>query len=133
VRIWFLDWSKRRSDEGISSADDEGRIRIRILDANPEFADSPLDAVRRRHMKVVLSKLKAKIGSEKEKLGSRTVRNILGALSSMFEDAVDSEIITANPCKLKRGSLPKRSDKDPTWRSKAIFTRRELEQIFVDC
>jgi len=37
-----------------------------------------------------------------------------------------------NPCKLKRGSLPMRTDKDVKWRSTAIFTRREIEQIFVD-
>ncbi len=133
VRIWFADWSKRRRAEGLSSAeDDERRIRIHVLQANPEFADMPLDAVRRRHTKALLSKLKAKIGTEKERLGARTVRNIWGALSSMFEDAVDSEVLSANPCKLKRGSLPKRSDKDATWRSTAIFARREIEQIVVD-
>lgn len=133
VQIWFADWSKRRRAEGLSSADDdERRIRIHVLQANPEFADMPLDAVRRRHTKALLSKLKAKIGTEKEKLGARTVRNIWGALSSMFEDAVDSEVLSANPCKLKRGSLPKRSDKDATWRSTAIFARREIEQIVVD-
>jgi len=133
VRIWFSDWSKRRKNEGISSADDdERRIRIHVLQASPEFAEMPLDAVRRRHTKALLSRLKAKIGTEKDKLGARTVRNIWGALSSMFEDAVDSEVISANPCKLKRGSLPKRSDKDATWRSTAIFTRREVEQIVID-
>ena len=132
VRIWFSDWSKRRRNEGISSADDdERRIRIHVLQASPEFAEMPLDAVRRRHTKALLSRLKAKIGTEREKLGARTVRNIWGALSSMFEDAVDSEVISANPCKLKRGSLPKRSDKDATWRSTAIFTRREVEQIVI--
>jgi integrase len=133
VRRWFADWAKRRKDEGISSADDdEARIRIHVLQPNPWFADMTIDEVRRRHAKQILSKLKAKVGTTKDKIGSRTLRNIWAALSSMFEDAVDSEIITANPCKLKRGSLPKRTDKNVKWRSTAIFTRREIEQIFID-
>jgi integrase len=133
VRTWFTEWTKRRTDEGIATADnDEARIRLHVLKPNPWLADMPLDEVRRRHTKSVLSKLKSRIGSDRNQLGSRTVRNIWAAFSSMFEDAVDSEVISANPCKLKRGSLPKRSDKSATWRSTAIFTRREIEQILVD-
>ena len=128
----FADWWKRRLQEGVSSADDdETRIRLHIIEANPAFADTPLDAVRRRHTKAILSKLKSKIGCAKDQLGTRTFRNIWGALSSMFEDAVDTELISANPCKLKRGSLPKRTDKNAAWRSTAIFTKREIEQLLV--
>jgi len=40
VRRWFVDWSKRRKDEGISSADDdEARIRIHALNPSPWFAN----------------------------------------------------------------------------------------------
>ena len=50
----------------------------------------------------------------------------------MFEDAVAEELIESNPCTLGRGELPKKADKDPTWRAQAVFTRDEVEQLFSD-
>jgi integrase len=37
-----------------------------------------------------------------------------------------------NPCVLKRGELPEKLDKDPTWRAKAVFTRDEIVQVITD-
>jgi hypothetical protein len=47
----------------------------------------------------------------------------------MFEDAVADELIASNPCAVKRGGLPAKIDKDPTWRSGAVFTREEVERL----
>ena len=46
----------------------------------------------------------------------------------MFKRAVKEELIVANPVQMERGTLPKKVDKDPTWRSEAIFTREEAER-----
>jgi len=50
----------------------------------------------------------------------------------MFEDAVAEELIESNPCTLKRGELPRKTDKDPTWRAQAVFTREEVERLLSD-
>jgi integrase len=63
------------------------------------------------------------------KLAPRTVRNVYGVLHTMLKDAVVDELIDSNPCTLKRGDLPKKVDKDPTWRANAVFTRGEMEQL----
>lgn len=47
----------------------------------------------------------------------------------MFHDAVVEELIDTNPCVLKRGDLPKKIDKDPTWRPGAVFSREEVERL----
>lgn len=50
----------------------------------------------------------------------------------MFEDMVVDELIEANPIALKRGELPKKKDKGPTWRGQATFTKDELLGLFFD-
>ena len=47
----------------------------------------------------------------------------------MFGDAVADELIASNPYAVKRGELPAKIDKDPTWRSRAVFTREEVERL----
>jgi len=47
----------------------------------------------------------------------------------MFEDAVADVLIASNPYAVKRGELPAKIDKDPTWRSGAVFTREEVERL----
>ena len=46
------------------------------------------------------------------------------ALFHQMRDTTD-----INPCQLKRGELPKKADKDPTWRAGAVFTRGEVELL----
>jgi integrase len=52
-------------------------------------------------------------------------------LHRMFEDAVADELLDSNPCAIKRGELPAKIDKDPTWRSGAVFTREEVERRLI--
>src|SRR5262249_16156808 len=75
---------------------------------------------------------KAKMGQERKHLAPRTVRHVYGVLHRMFEDAVADELIDSNPCAIKRGELPAKIDKDPTWRSGAVFSREELERLISD-
>tara|TARA_R110002096_G_scaffold436100_2_gene667798 strand:- start:50865 stop:51584 length:720 start_codon:yes stop_codon:yes gene_type:complete len=50
----------------------------------------------------------------------------------MFQDAVVDELIDTTPCVLKQHDLPKKIDKDPTFRANATFTRDELVRITTD-
>jgi integrase len=50
----------------------------------------------------------------------------------MFKSAAIEEVIDANPVIFERGVLPKKADKDPTWRHQAIYTRDEIELLISD-
>lgn len=65
-------------------------------------------------------------------IAPRTVRHIFGHLRTLFHEAVTDELIAATPCVLKKGVLPKKIDKDPTWRPRAKFSREEVEQLISD-
>ena len=62
----------------------------------------------------------------------KTVRNVYGVLRTMFHDAQVEELIETSPCVLKRDDLPRKVDKNPTWRPTAIFTREEIQQLIED-
>ncbi len=64
-----------------------------------------------------------------EPLSPRTVRHVYATLRLMLADAVADELIRSNPCALKRGELPKKRDKDRTWRRGAVFAREEVQTI----
>lgn len=65
-------------------------------------------------------------------MAPRTVINAYAVFSRMCRDAVIEEILIATPCVLPRGTLPKKRDKDPTWRAQAIYTRDEVEMLISD-
>jgi integrase len=55
------------------------------------------------------------------------VRHIHGTLRTVLECAVADGILSRNPATGVR--LPKKVDKDRTWRRTAVFTRDEVEMI----
>jgi integrase len=65
-------------------------------------------------------------------LAPRTIRQIVGVVSTMFKRATKEEIVVSNPVIMERGTLPKKVDKDPTWRHEAIYTREEAELLVSD-
>jgi integrase len=65
-------------------------------------------------------------------MAPRTVRHVYGVLHAMFREAVADELIPTNPCVVSPHELPRAVDKDPTWRSGAVFQRSELEQLLTD-
>lgn len=130
VRMCAKQWIEQRRREGHSSVDDdESRLRCHALTV---LGDIVLREVRPRHVQELVQKLKAKVGSDKKHLAPRTVRNVYGVLHAMFECAVADELIDTNPCVLKKNVLPKKIDKNPAWRSGAIFTREEAERMIAD-
>jgi integrase len=125
VRQYSERWSKVRMAQGLGVAfDDRARIRKHAL---PSIGHIEMTVVRPRHIRDLVRSLAAA-----GKLAPRTIRHVYGALHVMFRDAVVDEVITANPCVLKRGDLPKKKDKDPRWRPSAVFTRSEVEQLLID-
>lgn len=127
VRLYAAQWIKGRRDRGVESVDlDEARLKKHAL---PVIGSLAMSDVRPRHLRELVHALKAKVGPDKDDLAPRTVRHIFGSLHTMFADAVVDELISVNPCVLKRDDLPKKIDKDPMWRAGAIFTRDEVETL----
>ena len=129
-------WLDAREKQGISTArDDRSRLTKHVL---PRIGDLPLGEVRPGQIKKLVQELRTKPvrlhprKKETGKLAPRTVRNIYGVLRTMMADAVGDELIDSNPCQLRRKDLPKKVDKDPTWRATAVFTRREVEVLISD-
>ena len=65
-------------------------------------------------------------------LANKTVRNIYGTLHRLFEEAVAYEVLDKTPCRLIRSDLPKKLDRDPSWREGAVFSRDEAISLLFD-
>jgi integrase len=118
-------WIKERRDRGLTCAgEDEGRMKHHVLAV---FGHRRLDDIRPRDIRQFVREMQAE-----NKLAPRTIRNIYGMLHTLFRDAVVEELIQTNPCIVKHGELPEKIDKEPTWRSTAVFMRDEVEQLISD-
>lgn len=125
----YLDgWLDGRESEGVASTKDD---RTRLKHAAP-IRDVLLDELTPDHFRDLVRELKARIGPAKNQFGSRTVRHVYFLLRQAMNDAVADRLIPANPCVLKKKEVPKKRDKDPAWRTTAIYTRREVEQLISD-
>lgn len=123
-------WIAERRARGVGSVDhDEVRIERYIT---PRLGSMKVADVRPRHVRDLVRELGLRCGSADDQLAPRTVRHIYATLRTMFNDATADEVVAATPCVLKRGDLPKKIDKDPTWRAQAAFTREEVEQLISD-
>lgn len=118
-------WLAEREKRGLRSvADDRGRIRNHVL---PAIGDMKLEDVRPKHIRDFVRELRRKTD-----LAPRTIRNTFGIAHAMFQDAVVEELIPGNPCVLKKGELPGKTDKDPEWRNEATFTIAEVVMLVSD-
>lgn len=123
-------WLKERPAKGIATSKDEtSRMRLHVW---PVLGDVLLKELRPRHIRDLVQALRTKKSERGTTLAPRTVRHCYGTLHTMLHDAVVDELIETNPCVLKRGELPGKVDRDPTWRAKAIYSREEVEQIISD-
>ena len=127
VRAYAKKWIDARRARGMEHADeDESRLKRFALGT---LGAMPLAEVRPRHLRELVLSLKTKVGTDKKQMAPRSVRHVFTLLHTMFADAVVDEMITANPCVLKRDDLPKKVDKDPQWRATAFFSREEVETL----
>ena len=93
----------------------------------PVFGHKRLDDIKRKDVKEFLkTKQKELINTEKKKrFSSASVRNLKAYLSCILNQAVDDEIITANPAS-RTGKLIKKTDRKKdvnpfTWEEKTVF------------
>jgi integrase len=136
--------ARKRAGVGVAD-DEEARFRNYIA----PFRAGELDGfdrllmvdVRPHHIRDFVRHLKAlELTGERSRgrdrkmraLAPRTIRHIYGQLRVMFREAVTDGVIAATPCVLAKGDLPKKVDKDPTWRSRAIYARPEVEALMSD-
>jgi integrase len=117
-------WLKEREKRGLRSVrDDKGRINNHVL---PKIGKLKLNEVRPRHIRDLVRALR-----QDSDIAPRTIRNTYGIAHAMFHDAEVDELIPSNPCKLKRGELPGKTDKDPEWRNAATYTLEEVELLIT--
>ncbi len=113
--------------------DEAGRLRLHVV---PLIGHMAIADVRPKHIRDLINAIKAKKSDapkcKNKPLAPRTVRLIFGALRLVFKSAIIDEHITASPIVVEAGVLPKNVDKDPAWRSTAIFERDELIAILSD-
>lgn len=90
---------------------------------DPTLGHRVLADIRPRDVIAFVSALK------RSDLAPRTVHHVYDVLRSLCRDAVIDEVIVATPCVLPPKTLPKKRDKDPTWRAHAVYTRDEVETL----
>lgn len=115
-------WLKRRTTATVN--DDRTRLELHVL---PRIGHLPIADVRPRHCRDVIMELRAA-----KHLAPKTIREIAGLMTTLFKSALIDEVVTMQPSIYERGVLPKKVDKDPTWRHEAIYTREEVEQLLSD-
>lgn len=134
MRITFREyatrWLERRAAAGVKSHDhDVYRVKRFAL---PRLGDKPLDAVTRTDVRDVVNDASATLGARtNEPLSPRTVLHVYTAIRTLYADAVAEGLVAASPCTLRtrRGELPMKRDRDPSWRAHAVYTRDETEQL----
>lgn len=125
LREYAEQWVEDRRQRGLLCyKDDESRLRHHVF---PVLGDTALEDVRPRDVRALVRDLRA-AGT----LAPRTVRHVYATLRTMYRDAEVDELVDSNPCILKKGELPGKTDKNPAWRAKAIFTRSEVERLLWD-
>lgn len=108
-----------------TAGDDAQRLRDHVY---PSIGKMALREVRTRHIQEVVD------AATEKGLSSRTVHLVYGTMRLMFRAAVKRELIPGSPCVLnvKEGDLPKKKDKVPGWRARAIFSRSEIVALISD-
>ena len=131
VRAYLEPWIERRDADGVCGIDDERR---HVADFIAAHGNKSLDEVRRLDVKSWVATVAAR-----EKRGGglrapRTINNCYSTIATAFHDAVRDGLLLATPCTLttRRGELPKKRDANPKWRTEAVYSREEAEQLVSD-
>jgi integrase len=93
---YFATWTRHHPRADITNKTNESRIQA-VLDVRIEgtkLRDWPFERLRRRHARALVDHMLREQGR-----AYTGVRNIVGSLSAMAEDAVDDEAAIANPFK----------------------------------
>jgi len=119
-------WIMKRKNLGLADwKNDDSRLKHHVL---PRIGEMPIADVRPRHLAQLFEQLRTK----KKRLAPKTIYNIYSVLKALFRDAHLEDLIHATPCILNKYQLGENEDKDPEWRSTAIYSRDELEIFLFD-
>lgn len=117
-------WLEQRQGLVADWKTDESRLRHHVL---PHLGEMALEDVRPRHLVDLFRKLRVQ-GT----VAPKTLHNIYGVLKALFRDAHLVDLVTTSPCILTEHQLGENVDKDPAWRTTAVYTRDELEALIAD-
>lgn len=117
-------WIAGRRGRVVSVEDEWSRLKLHAL---PILGYMTLNDVRPRHLHDLVWELR-----RGNRLAPRTICHVYGTLATMFHSAVAEELIPSTPCVVSRGILPKKTDRDPSWRDDAIYAREEAEALMYD-
>jgi integrase len=121
VNVWI------ESRKGLGLADwsnDKSRLELHVL---PTIGDQLIAEVRPRHLVALFSAIR-----KKGKLAPKTIHHVYGTTKALFRDAVLADLAQTSPCILTKYQLGPNRDKDPSWRSTALYTRLEAQQLISD-
>ena len=122
LAVYAAQWGARRTN--VDAPAERSKIIKHVL---PRLGHKLMPNIRPRHIDDLIAALR-----NEGTLAPRTIRSLAGLLATMFRRAVKDEVIVMSPYMIERGQLPKKIDKDPTWRAEAIYTRAEAEQLCSD-
>ncbi len=123
-RAWISDWLKKREESEHDWKKDRGRLNKHVL---PVLGDRELTDITSKRLADLVHDLRFKT-----KLANRTVRNVYTVIAAAMRDAALDGRITQTPCTLTDAQLGEVVDKDPEWRSGAVFDRFEAEALISD-
>ena len=145
VEVYLNDWIARRRTAGIRNVHEEERhFREHVI---PVLGAMLLTDVKRVHIRELMLGVRATpkklqpIAASNDNAptapalyASRSVLHIYRTLATAFTDAVLDGILLASPCTLRtrKGELPVKRDADAKWRSEAVYSRDEAEQLISD-
>jgi integrase len=123
-RAWIAEWLTKREEAGQDWKKDKGRLAKHVL---PVLGDLELPSVTTKQLADLVHDLRFKT-----KLANRTVRNVYSVVAASLRDAAIDGRIAVSPCTLTDVQLGAITDKDPEWRSGALFDRDEAEVLISD-
>ena len=121
LREWSVIWIERRREAGQDWKKDKGRLHNHVL---PVLGGHDLAEITVAHVADLVHDLRFR-----KKLANRTARNVYSVLAAALRDAAVAGKIPSSPCQLTEAQLGPIIDKDPEWRSGAVFTRKEAEAL----
>lgn len=132
VRAWGERWAAERAARGIVSADIErSALRYHLF---PQLGDVPIASLTKARMLEWVRTLptRPKVDSQ-EPLAPRTVHHVAGTVRRMLAEAVDRELLVANPCMWRaKRDLPAKRDKVIGKRNRSGFAGWEVWQLLHD-
>ncbi len=127
---YFEQWLEYREARGLACIrDDKARLRTHVI---PRIGEIPLVQLRPHHVRDMLRALLLQPSPKGGTLAPRTIRHAYFVTCQALHDAVVDELVPANPVQVRKSEVPPKRDKDPTWRSGAVCTREEVEQLISD-